>query len=89
VFTARYALSPYIKQIRFVFKGLKQHPHHRHTTNCSSDLSDERSLKSAIRIQGLVVAANRLALHNLGTNYIEIFCGCLTSEANLGKHALP
>jgi hypothetical protein len=22
VFTARYALSPYIKQIRFVFKGL-------------------------------------------------------------------
>jgi hypothetical protein len=23
VFTARYALSPYIKQIRFVFKGLK------------------------------------------------------------------
>jgi hypothetical protein len=24
VFTARYALSPYIKQIRFVFKGLKQ-----------------------------------------------------------------
>jgi hypothetical protein len=23
-FTARYALSPYIKQIRFVFKGLKK-----------------------------------------------------------------
>jgi hypothetical protein len=23
VFTARYALSPYIKQIRFVFKGLR------------------------------------------------------------------
>jgi hypothetical protein len=23
VFTSRYALSPYIKQIRFVFKGLK------------------------------------------------------------------
>jgi hypothetical protein len=23
VFTARYALSPYIKQIRFVFKGLQ------------------------------------------------------------------
>jgi hypothetical protein len=23
MFTARYALSPYIKQIRFVFKGLK------------------------------------------------------------------
>jgi hypothetical protein len=23
VFTARYALSPYLKQIRFVFKGLK------------------------------------------------------------------
>jgi hypothetical protein len=23
VFTARYALSPYIKQIRYVFKGLK------------------------------------------------------------------
>jgi hypothetical protein len=26
VFTARYALSPYIKQIRFVFKGLMQPP---------------------------------------------------------------
>jgi hypothetical protein len=25
VFTARYALSPYIKQIRFVFKGLMFH----------------------------------------------------------------
>jgi hypothetical protein len=25
VFTARYALSPYIKQIRFVFKGLIVH----------------------------------------------------------------
>jgi hypothetical protein len=24
VFTARYALSPYIKQVRFVFKGLIQ-----------------------------------------------------------------
>jgi hypothetical protein len=24
VFTARYALSPYIKQIRFVFKGLNR-----------------------------------------------------------------
>jgi hypothetical protein len=24
MFTARYALSPYIKQIRFVFKGLRQ-----------------------------------------------------------------
>jgi hypothetical protein len=24
VFTARYALSPYIKQIRFVFKGLRE-----------------------------------------------------------------
>jgi hypothetical protein len=26
VFTARYALSPYIKQIRFVFKGLIVRP---------------------------------------------------------------
>jgi hypothetical protein len=26
VFTARYALIPYIKQIRFVFKGLKKTP---------------------------------------------------------------
>jgi hypothetical protein len=26
VFTARYALSPYIKQIRFVFKGLEDLP---------------------------------------------------------------
>jgi hypothetical protein len=26
VFTARYALSPYIKQIRFVFKGLMFKP---------------------------------------------------------------
>jgi hypothetical protein len=26
VFTARYALNPYIKQIRFVFKGLMEQP---------------------------------------------------------------
>jgi hypothetical protein len=26
VFTARYALSPYIKQIRFAFKGLTEYP---------------------------------------------------------------
>jgi hypothetical protein len=26
MFTARYALSPYIKQIRFVFKGLRYRP---------------------------------------------------------------
>jgi hypothetical protein len=29
VFTARYALSPYIKQIRFVFKGLRKSLHVR------------------------------------------------------------
>jgi hypothetical protein len=29
VFTARYALSPYIKQIRFVFKGLIVHAYWR------------------------------------------------------------
>jgi hypothetical protein len=32
VFTARYALSPYIKQIRFVFEGLTQ----RHRVPCAS-----------------------------------------------------
>jgi hypothetical protein len=32
VFTARYALSPYIKQIRFVFKGLMTHTH---TVKCT------------------------------------------------------
>jgi hypothetical protein len=31
VFTARYALSPYIKQIRFVFKGLNQAGHQLRT----------------------------------------------------------
>jgi hypothetical protein len=28
VFTARYALNPYIKQIRFVFKSLNQEVHY-------------------------------------------------------------
>jgi hypothetical protein len=32
VFTARYALSPYIKQVCFVFKGLKCHNHEQE--NC-------------------------------------------------------
>jgi hypothetical protein len=31
VLTARYALSPYIKQIRFVFKGLKQETNMQYT----------------------------------------------------------
>jgi hypothetical protein len=36
VFTARYALRPYIKQIRFVFKGLKclQVNHKRKVSIC-------------------------------------------------------
>jgi hypothetical protein len=33
VFTARYALSPYIKQIRFVFKGLKREAVHFYLNN--------------------------------------------------------
>jgi hypothetical protein len=33
VFTARYALSPYIKQIRFVFKGLNEHKNFTFLTN--------------------------------------------------------
>jgi hypothetical protein len=42
VFTARYALSPYIKQIRFVFKGLI------HTRNRASLLECGRRLKQLI-----------------------------------------
>jgi hypothetical protein len=34
VFTARYALSPYIKQIRFVFKGLININKHYSTICC-------------------------------------------------------
>jgi hypothetical protein len=33
VFTARYALSPYIKQIHFVFKGLREEHGHREIDN--------------------------------------------------------
>jgi hypothetical protein len=35
VFTARYALSPYIKQIRFVFKGLISVPYSHRRGPCS------------------------------------------------------
>jgi hypothetical protein len=34
VFTARYALSPYIKQIRFVFKGLMVAGHSAVCNSC-------------------------------------------------------
>jgi hypothetical protein len=34
VFTARYALSPYIKQIRFVFKGLRESKSRRSWSSC-------------------------------------------------------
>jgi hypothetical protein len=42
VFTARYALSPYIKQIRFVFKGLNRSSARRPT--CDSDLTHVTSI---------------------------------------------
>jgi hypothetical protein len=37
VFTARYALSPYIKQIRFVFKGLRMNVTEASCLKCNSD----------------------------------------------------
>jgi hypothetical protein len=37
VFTARYALSPYIKQIRFVFKGLNMITDTAHVTALSKN----------------------------------------------------
>jgi len=36
VFTARYALSPYIKQARFVFKGLIRNCAHHSSTEATS-----------------------------------------------------
>jgi hypothetical protein len=49
VFTARYALSPYIKQLRFVFKGLKatssdplEHCCKKPTASISGDIAKMR-----------------------------------------------
>jgi hypothetical protein len=56
VFTARYALSPYVKQIRFAFKGLKE-------KNCAShEIGSEiaRTNHVALMLQGAVIWPRRL-----------------------------
>jgi hypothetical protein len=50
VFTARYALSPYIKQIRFVFKGLN-----------SVSLGTHFPLSSCIVVEFIVIVVIRLS----------------------------
>jgi hypothetical protein len=64
VFTARYALSPYIKQIRFVFKGLTKEKLATNEEVClyRSSLSMKFSLGSCMCVllfcQGFYVAVN-------------------------------
>jgi hypothetical protein len=47
VFTARYALSPYIKQIRFVFKGLNREP--RYVTEAGGQFHGQVALSPGIQ----------------------------------------
>jgi hypothetical protein len=47
VFTARYALSPYIKQIRFVFKGLKR------KRGCTRDTTLQGSTQKCTALRAL------------------------------------
>jgi hypothetical protein len=49
MFTARYALSPYIKQIRFVFKGLIKTSEHLHGISMEQNPSEEADISSSIR----------------------------------------
>jgi hypothetical protein len=43
MFTARYALSPYIKQIRFFFKGLNPHMKPSNLTSCLYRLNNSNA----------------------------------------------
>jgi hypothetical protein len=53
VFTARYALSPYIKQIRFVFKGLKTPRHYLHDVNASGSATLTAKFGRGLQIQNI------------------------------------
>jgi hypothetical protein len=71
VFTARYALSPYIKQIRFVFKGLKN------TIIFGTDISGTREAKNEVTVTPCSLVryvrafgVNLLTFHLL--QYIEV-----------------
>jgi hypothetical protein len=58
VFTARYALSPYIKQIRFVFKGL--------ITHCRINFYAEfRRLVSSIELESPLLHFFKKSLHRI------------------------
>jgi hypothetical protein len=63
VFTARYALSPYLKQIRFVFKGLN---------NCA--ILETKLYVCAYR-QNMLVSVIPLNYSPLAGSVLPIVCG--------------
>jgi hypothetical protein len=63
VFRARYALSPYIKQIRFVFKGLK----------CREFLDSLNSCKSLKMMSVAVISCKWACSPQVNGNYWRLF----------------
>jgi hypothetical protein len=87
VFTARYALSPYIKQIRFVFEGLKRNissitRHHYKTSDLQrGEISLEIPI-SYFRTSISTQYTNRISVSKSERNSIYIFF----QETNSWKH---
>jgi hypothetical protein len=77
VFTARYALSPYIKQIRFVFKGLTAPAHVMYFTKHNTYMFETRAILrhatmynecDAMLVQQITKLAVRKIINNFKVN---------------------
>jgi hypothetical protein len=91
VFTARYALSPYIKKLRFAFKGLndvensyKIHPqfilncyYTTHTGNIKMDLTQIRWINPAEERYQLFAVVNRVMNIRASRNVKNVVTHCL------------
>jgi hypothetical protein len=73
VFTARYALSPYMKQIRFVFKGLNEQLLWLHVMNLTPLCEDIFDSALTVPSHNVSIKCNS----RLKLNYwkIKIYCG--------------
>jgi ribosomal protein S19 len=71
VFTARYALSPYIKQIRFVFKGLMWCKDVPQNLACTRATQNEERIRTRARIVTILPVCLSI-MYNKNINEISI-----------------
>jgi hypothetical protein len=83
VFTARYALSPYIKQIRFVFKGLMVECHRVRffETELVGGMSDAVGLRSGRRLDA------KFLMKEASLRELTVIRRCCCSSVTYNKEA--